>query len=406
MGSRGTIKALRVISGRRLMAAGNGRRMVALMLVLAIAAVAQPATAAAKQPKPGKWKPTVVTVKETKDGITPGSVVAVDAHCPSDFDVIGGSYIIGGNSVLAHAAGAVPFYSQGLYRAIIVNPPTSPFVRPADASVTVAAICAAIGTPVVVDGPFASGPEGSGPGGVTGGPIPSGLASTVSTALATDSVSNQAVHKVDATCHSIKDSVFSGGYTIANALFADAPIAAVLSKIGAYSATVVNPGINPSLGVTESPAIVRVTAMCARAGQPIVVNADASPALAHVLAARAGTTKPKKTPTPGKRLRATVVLKRASVGGITSGTIDSAAAKCPRGYSVFGGSYLIGGNSVLAHATVAAVLSKTNSYAATVVNPPVNINTGVPRSTATLTVAANCARNATPIVVDGAFGSG
>jgi hypothetical protein len=42
----------------------------------------------------------------------------------------------------------------------------------------------------------------------------------------------------------------------------------------------------------------------------------------------------------------------------------------------------------------------------TVVNPPVNINTGVPHSTATLTVAANCARNATPIIVNGAFGNG
>ena len=58
---------------------------------------------------------------------------------------------------------------------------------------------------------------------------------------------------------------------------------------------------------------------------------------------------------------------------------------------------------MLAHTTVAAVLSKADAYAATVVNSPVNIDTGVPRTTATLTVAANCARNATPIVVNGAF---
>jgi hypothetical protein len=372
------------------------------MLVVAIAAVALPAAAmAAKQPKPGKWRPTVVTVKETKDGIAPGGVAEVDVKCPANFDVIGGSYIIGGNSVFAHAAGAVPVYAEGLYRAIIVNPPTSPFVHPEDASVTVAATCALIGTPVVVNGPFHA-PADSEPVGV----IPSGLASTVSTDVASDTVPNQAVHKVDATCHSATDSVFSGGYTSLNANFADAPIAAVLSKIGAYSATVVNPGINPSLGVTESPAAVRVTALCARSGQPIVVNADASPAFAHVQAATAGQTKPKKTPAPAKRLHATVVLKRASVGGITSGTLNNAEATCPRGYSVFGGSYLIGGNSVLAHVTVAAVLSKANAYAATVVNPPVNINTGVPRSTATLTVAANCARNATPIIVNGPFGSG
>jgi hypothetical protein len=138
----------------------------------------------------------------------------------------------------------------------------------------------------------------------------------------------------------------------------------------------------------------------------MVVNAEASGASADVLVARTSKPQAKKTPVPAKRLHTTVVLKRASVGGITAGTLDSAEAKCPRGYSVFGGSYLIGGNSVLAHATVAAVLSKTNSYAATVVNPPVNINTGVPHSTATLTVAANCARNATPIIVNGAFGNG
>jgi len=371
------------------------------MLALMIGAVAQPASAAAKQPRPGTWKPTVVTVKETKDGIAPGSVVSVDVKCPGNFDVIGGSYIIGGDSVLAHAAGAVPAYSEGLYRVFIVNPPTSPFVHAEDASVTVAAICALIGTPVVVNGPFHS-PRDTEPVGA----IPSGLASTVSTDVAADTVPNQAAHKVDAACHSATDSVFSGGYTAINADFADAPIAAVLSKIGAYSATVVNPGINPSLGVTESAASVRVTALCTRSGRPLVVNADASPAFAHLHADRAGKTKPKKTPSPAKELHGTVVLTKASVGGITSGAIKSADAKCPPGYSVFGGSYLIGGNSVLAHTTVAAVLSKANTYSATVVNPPVNINTGVPRTTATLTVAANCARNATPIIVNGPFGNG
>jgi hypothetical protein len=107
-----------------------------------------------------------------------------------------------------------------------------------------------------------------------------------------------------------------------------------------------------------------------------------------------------------KGARTTVVIKKATTGGITAGSIDSAQATCPRGYSVFGGSYLIGGNSVLAHASVAAVFSGANAYSATVVNPPPNINTGVPRSTATLTVVANCAKRATPIVVNGSFGSG
>jgi hypothetical protein len=70
------------------------------------------------------------------------------------------------------------------------------------------------------------------------------------------------------------------------------------------------------------------------------------------------------------------------------------------------GSYLINGNSVLAHASVAAVFSRTNSYGATVVNPPANINTGIPRSTASLTVVANCTKSGKPTVIDGPFGGG
>jgi hypothetical protein len=221
--------------------------------------------------------------------------------------------------------------------------------------------------------------------------------------VSTDTVPNGAAHKIDSVCLSATDAVFSGGYTLDGSLFADAASAAVLSKIGAYSATVVNPGVNPALGVTDSPATVRVAALCARAGQPIILNGGALGASARSTE-RSGNPK-QSGPDSSRRLRPTVVLKRASVGGITAGTLDSAAAKCPRGYTVFGGSYLIGGNSVLAHATVAAVLSKRNSYAATVVNPAVNVNTGVPHSTAKLTVAATCAKNATPIVVAGAFGN-
>ncbi len=38
--------------------------------------------------------------------------------------------------------------------------------------------------------------------------------------------------------------------------------------------------------------------------------------------------------------------------------------------------------------------------------PPPNIKTGVPRSTASLTVVANCAKSGIPIVIDGPFGGG
>ncbi len=369
------------------------------MLVIAVIiglGLAGPAAAVSK----GKWKATVVSVQKHVDGIAPGHVEAADASCPEGYDVFSGSYAIGGESVFAHAAGAAPFLSQNLYRVIVVNPPINPFgfVRARDASVTVAAICAVSGTPVVVNGAFGSGSSNSF--------IPvGGLPSNVESHVATGTVPNGDVKKVDSECRSIKDSVFSGGYTVAGSLWAHAPIAAVLSKVGAFSATVVNPPVNPSLGVLRGDASVRVAAICARSGRPIVLGPGVTAASSAHTAAKPKPRRPKTPPLPKGHLRETVVLKRTSAGDIKAGDLRSVDVKCPAGTSVFGGSYIIGGNSVLAHATVAAVFSKSNMYGVTVVNPPVNINAGIPKSTASVTVAANCARNATPIVVDGPFAS-
>jgi hypothetical protein len=369
----------------------------ALLLALSIGPGSMVAGAA---PAGAKWKATVVSVHKHVDGIAPGQVEVTDATCPEGYDVFSGSYAIGGESVFAHAAGAAPFLSQNLYRVTVVNPPINPFgfVRAKDASVTVAAICAASGTPVVVNGAFGKGSSNS--------IIPTGgLPTNVQSLVASGNVPNGAVKKIDSECRSIKDSVFSGGYTVAGSLWADAAISAVLSKVGAFSATVVNPPTNPSLGVFRGDASVRVAAICARSGRPIVLGPGVSAAsLAHA-AAKPKRRKPKTPPLPKGHLRATVVLKRTTVGGIKAGELQSADVKCPAGTTVFGGSYIIGGNSVLAHATVAAVFPKSNRYGVTVVNPPVNINAGIPKSTASVTVAANCARNSTPIVVDGPFTS-
>jgi hypothetical protein len=370
------------------MMTGWGRRCRGAA-ILGLVLIAVPASTALGAPK--KYKPTVIAVKEQQGGIDPGSVAAVDAKCPTGFDVIGGSYLIGGDSVLAHAAGAAPFWRDDFYRAIIVNPPTSPFVRAQEASVTVVAECAVNGKPLVVDGQFPSAPGGNGPK-ATDAPQTGNMTTHTEETL----VSNGRVSKLDSECDSKNVSVFGGGYTISGSLFAHAPIAAVLSKTRAYSATLVNPGVNPALGVTKSPARIQVAALCAESGVPIVPNPGDYDTYARTPVASATRT----------GLRTTVVIRKATTGGITAGSIDSAQATCPRGYSVFGGSYLIGGNSVLAHVSVAAVFSGANAYGATVVNPPPNINTGVPRSTATLTVAANCAKRATPIVVNGSFGGG
>jgi hypothetical protein len=213
--------------------------------------------------------------------------------------------------------------------------------------------------------------------------------------VSSGTVGNGDVKKIDSTCGS-EESVFGGGYTFSGAIFADAASAAALSKISAFSATVVNPGVNPALGVRESAASVRVAALCTSDGDEVVLNTNGT-GREDARAAR---------PTLPRNNRATVVIRKATVGGIAAGQSRDAAAKCPRGYSVFGGSYLINGNAVLAHASVAAVFSRTNSYGATVVNPPANINTGVPRSTASLTVVANCTKSGKPIVIDGPFGGG
>ena len=375
-----------------------GRTGVTLVVTLAFGLGAA-APAALARSSATKWKATVVSVQKHVDGIAPGQVEVADASCPEGYDVFSGSYAIGGESVFAHAAGAAPFLSQNLYRVTVVNPPINPFgfVRAKDATVTVAAICAASGTPVVVNGAFKSGSSAE--------IVPAGgLASNVESHVASGTVANNSVSKVDSECRSIKDSVFSGGYTVAGSLWADAAIAAVLSKVGAFSATVVNPPVNPSLGVLRSEASVRVAAICARSGRPIVLGPGVTSAsVAH--AAAKPKPKPKIPALPRGHLRATVVLKRTSAGGIKAGDLRSVDVKCPGGTTVFGGSYIIGGNSALAHARVAAVFSKSDRYGVTVVNPPVNINAGIPKSTASVTVAANCARNATPIVVDGPFAS-
>jgi hypothetical protein len=89
-------------------------------------------------------------------------------------------------------------------------------------------------------------------------------------------------------------------------------------------------------------------------------------------------------------------------GGIGPGETKEVAAKCPAGYSVIGGSYVIEG-SVLTHASAAAVASAENTYSVEFVDPPANPLAGFPPENAVLTVGANCAKNGTPIVVDGPF---
>jgi hypothetical protein len=96
------------------------------------------------------------------------------------------------------------------------------------------------------------------------------------------------------------------------------------------------------------------------------------------------------------------VIVTVAHGGIGPGEVQEVAAKCPAGYTVIGGSYVIE-SSVLTHASGALVASAENSYAVQFVDPPANPLAGFPPENAVLTVGADCAKSGTPIVVNGPF---
>jgi hypothetical protein len=135
-------------------------------------------------------------------------------------------------------------------------------------------------------------------------------------------------------------------------------------------------------------------ALCSETGRPLVLSS-------HAKVVRGGGSAP-----PKRKLRQTspgnVLLVKRSVGGIKSGDVAVVAAHCPKGYSIFGGSYVIS-ESALAHATGAGVTSKNNAYETDVTNPPPNISGGLPRTTASVVVGALCAKNGQPIVIDTPF---
>lgn len=326
---------------------------------------------------------TIALVRAQANGIAPGNFKTVDAKCPRGYEVLGGSYFIGGDAVFAHAAGAFPDVERRLFRVIVANPLANPLPElggPHDASVAVGGICAESGKPIVVDGAF----------GAPGSPDLGHQPSTVLARRAgADDIENNTVATVDAKCRSDNHAVFGGGYSIAGSLWPYPSSASVLSRQNAYQGELVSPPFDPTLGILRRRASMRSLALCARKGAPIVLNSDPD-------AAEPPRGKPRK------KLKGTVVLVKKTVGGIRSGTIKGATAKCPQGYSVFGGSQAIQ-DSATAHATVSGVQSRTNSYTAEVVNPPASVNAGIPRSTAQLVIGALCAKRSTPIVVDGPF---
>jgi hypothetical protein len=331
-------------------------------------------------------KPTVALVRADAAGIAEGTTATVNAQCPAGYDVLGGSAFIGGTSAFAHIASAAPITDRRMYQVKITNPLVNPFagVPDADASVTVGAVCAQAGKPVVVDGPFGKA-KGSDAGSKAG---------TVKLKFAADlNVDNNAVSTVDSKCPR-GYSVFGGGYAIGGSPWAHAFGALVSSKINAFTTVLVNPPFDPTLGILSRPAAFRVLSLCSETNKPLVLNDRA-----QVATARPAAAPKRKRP---EKSKGNVVLVKRELGGIESGSVETLDVKCPSGYTVFAGSYAIS-DSALAHASGAGVLSKSNAYETTVTNPPPNISGGLPRTTASVTVGALCAKNGEPIVIDTPF---
>jgi hypothetical protein len=128
------------------------------------------------------------------------------------------------------------------------------------------------------------------------------------------------------------------------------------------------------------------------------------PSLAVVLAsaalgvALAGTVTSTDAAPSKKKPNGTIILSVADTVTVEPGNVVEGKAKCPRGYSVIAGSYSIGGESAYAHAVDSSIQSRTNSYAAIVVNPPALPTLPGSGRTATLLVGANCAKTGYPIV--------
>jgi hypothetical protein len=194
-------------------------------------------------------------------------------------------------------------------------------VGPQDASITAAAISAEDGRPVVVDGAFGA-PKTPGEDypdtafGLLNGNLPSTVITNAATAAG---VENGDVRKVDANCDAGGYSVFGGGFTLDGSVWGHTAITAVLSRTNDYSATLVTPPSNPSLGVLRASATLRVTTLCSRDRKPLVFNDGPMAAAAARRSARRQ-----------RRMRGTVLLARKSVGGIVSGKGRDRLREVPR----------------------------------------------------------------------------
>jgi hypothetical protein len=93
-----------------------------------------------------------------------------------------------------------------------------------------------------------------------------------------------------------------------------------------------------------------------------------------------------------------VVVVKQTGHTIHPGEAGGKLVRCPSGYTVFSGSYLIEGGS-RAIPFLAGPVRKDNSYEVDIANPPANPLAGLPGADAQILVAAYCARTGRPIVM-------
>jgi len=117
-------------------------------------------------------------------------------------------------------------------------------------------------------------------------------------------------------------------------------------------------------------------------------------ALVALLVALGGTAwaVPQANP-PASKPNVTVIKTGFSV---SNGQVNEGVARCPGGTKVLGGGYASTGQH--AKIFVSAPARRDNGYVVDAVVPPVNINAGVLKETATITVVAYCAPIGKPVV--------
>jgi hypothetical protein len=92
-----------------------------------------------------------------------------------------------------------------------------------------------------------------------------------------------------------------------------------------------------------------------------------------------------------------VVVVKGTSATIHPGDSGGKFVKCPAGYTVFGGAYVIDG--VRAIPFLVGPVRKENAYEVDLANPPANPLAGLPGEDDTVLVAAYCARTGQPIVM-------